>query len=454
MSNQLQLLVGGVDLTKYCDQKSWTVSQQWSRSGDTGDFYLEDEHPDNPLSFNFVVKPMSTVLLKDLVLGITVYSGVVSQPEMTWEGPNLNKWHLSCRDWTILADMAVVSGDYLNTPADVVIENLVSGSVSGLSATSVASGGFIAPGPNLARAKLKHQSLTQAIKNVENLSSQSGAQFGFWIDENQKVHFYNTQQTPDSGVTLTDAKVPSTSVLGHFDRNFTYLWDGTSIRNDILLRGSSVSAMQSDNFYGDAITHAWSMTFAPDTTQLNTAVVTVNGSGETVAIDNGQAPTTQWLITKSVLAQGIGQWFLRLGTRAVPNLGDHIVLTYSYLQPVETEVRDLNSIASLNSLPNGGRLQMYLSDPTLVNVLAAKSRGLRELAEYSVFQERMNCDITEDFGGHVRAGYTLSLSTAVVPDSKNSYTPGLNGKFLIISNDIQGAAGWNRRYKLKMVRVG
>ena len=110
-------------------------------------------------------------------------------------------------------------------------------------------------------------------------------------------------------------------------------------------------------------------------------------------------------------------------------------------------------VSTFSALPNAGRFQMYIADPALLNLVAAKDRGTRELGEYSVTQERIDGDITEDFTGHIRAGTTFEVRNAFVPDSKNSFNPGLDATFLLISNTIHGEPGINRRYTISGIRI-
>jgi len=410
----LQLLVNGNDFSKYTEQSNWQVMQQWSRQGATADFYLVDEHPDTPNQLSFVCPPQCTVVVTDPALGTTIFAGVCQQPDMKWEGPNLATWHLACRDWTILADMTIVAGDFISKTADFIIKALVAQQPCGLTTVNVM------PGPVINRAKIKHQSLTSALKNVEQLASKPGAQFGYYIDENRDIHFYNQDLAPDSGITFTDDTVPDTTTLGHFDRAWNYFWDATSVRNDILLRGASLTEIQQDKFTGDGQTQFFAMTYVPDTTTFTSWSVLLNGVAKTLAIDNGQAPTTDFIVTKASLMYGIGHWWLQ-AVYGTPSNTDTIAFNYEFLQPVVTRVQDLGSISSMAQLPNGGHFQMYIADPTLVNTLAAKDRGFRELAEYSVAQERIEMEVTEQWPGHIRAGTLFTLINKAVPDFANSY---------------------------------
>ena len=450
MSNNLQLLVNGVDMSQYMETATWSITQQWSRQGDSGDFMLLDEHPDDPLSLTYVVTPLSTISLKDVGLNQMLFSGIVSQPELYWEGPNLARWHLTCRDWTFLADMTIVTGDFMNMTSDAVIIALMTQFPSGLTYANVLSG------PLLVRAKIPHKSLSSALGQIEKLASTSGANFGFYVDENHDLHFYDQTRALASGIIVSDrvadALALSNNVCGRLDRSWHYTWDGTSIRNDILVRGANLSAPRTDSVVADGHDTDWVLTFPVDTS--NTAfALTVNGVGTTVSLDTGGTPTTQYIVTKSATSLVGGQWFLRIGLASTPVSGTVLSLTYNYVQPVESEVVDWSSVAQFVSLPNGGRFQMYIADPALLNIVAAKDRGTRELAEYSVTQERIVGEITEDFSGHLRAGTTFELRNGWIPDSKNSFTPGIDATYLVISNTINGKPGINRRYAISGVRI-
>src|SRR5260221_5442564 len=389
---------------------------------------------------------MVPVTFKDPPLNVPLFGGIVCQPVCYWEGPNLARWHVFCRDWTVLADMTVVSGDYFAMSAGSIIKALVAQQPCGLTTANVQDG------PVINRAKVEWQPLSRALKDVEQMATLAGSVYGYYIDGNKDIHFYVQSSAVSSGITFTDAKVPSTLTLGHYDRKFAYYWDGTTVRNDEFLRGASLSTVQTDSWKTDATSNEFHMTYEPDAANPGFAL-TVGGVSKTVAVASGAAPSTQWIVQKSAMMLGIGRWFLTPGADSAPGSGVTISLTYNYLAPLVTRVQDTSSVLQFASLPNGGHFQMYIADPTLVNVLTAKARGFRDMAEYSKVQERVEFTTTEDWAGHIQAGTSFQFVNQAIPDSQNSYLPGINATFLCMSNSISGKAGIYRTYNIAGVRV-
>lgn len=437
----LKITVNGTDRSQWADQATWTISQNWSRQGDTATIYLADEHPDSPLSLSYTVSPLATIVLTDTTLNTTLFSGVVTTPKLTWAGPNLALWELACADWTYLADRAVVVGDYLNQTADAIVKSLTSAAACGITTNNVQAG------PTIPRAQFIYDSLSNAWTKITKLASLT-ATYGWYVDENQDLHFYPLLNAVSSGWTFTDLLTDTGAGYAHYDTGWDYLWDASSIRNSATVRGASYDAQQSDLFVGNGSQASWPLTYTPNTSNLK-PTLTVGGVTKTVGTQDGTGATTQWVIVQSAS----GSWFLTPNTDPVPASSTVISFTYTYQAPVLSRAQDQASITKFHSLPNGGVFGIYIADTSLQSVLTAKSRGQREIHTYSEPQERAEFTTTADFSGHVRAGQLITFKSRFVPDSLNSYNPGINDNFLVLQNRISGSPGLYRTYQITAVRA-
>lgn len=447
MTTNIQLLVNGVDRTANLEQETWNVTQQWSRQGDTATFYLMDEHPSSTeggVSLNFTIPALATVVFKDLGLGVTIFSGLCTYPVLERPAPNLAYWELQCTDWTYLADRSLVQMDVSNLTTDQIVLNGLTNSASGITGSSSASGGFVYPGPLVARAKFIFNTLSQALTAVVQLAATYTA-WGWYIDENRVLHFYPVANAPVSGITFSDVlskqtggTSPVSSTFGFYDvDNFQYGWDATQIRNRAVVRGSNYFVAQVDTFVGNGAQTSWPLTQAPDTTAIAGASLKVNGVTQTVSAQLGTSQTTQFVIQPNLS----GQWFLQVnnGFGTVPGSGQSIVLSYKYVAPNIADIRSQASINTFSTLPNKGVFSVYIADTNLQSLEAAQLRGQSEVHTFAYPEERVQFYTTQDWPGHIRAGELFTFVNAETPDAANGYALGINDTFIVVQLTIQAA---------------
>jgi hypothetical protein len=455
----MQLLINGVDYTQYCEQSSYYITQNFSRQGDTATFYLVDEHPGDPtngipVSLNVAIPALSTIELIDVGLGQTIFGGLTTMPQLKYQGPNLSTWQLDCVDWTYLSDRAIVVGDFQNLRVDQIIASLVGQAACGVNL------GSIQMGPSLPRVKIIYETLSTALKKLANTASTS-SHFGWWIDENQNLQFYDQFHAPASGVTFSDALSDLATLapdgsgnlnLGTYDwTTWWYFFDGTAVLNQATVRGGTYANTQTDTFVGNGAQTTWPLTYTPDSTVTTKALsLTVGGVAQTISVQQGSSASTQWVIAQNA----VGAWFLvaSQGT-AAPASGAVINLTYTYDAPVVARVEDSASISRYASLPNRGVFGVYIADSSLNNIGAAQIRGLQEVNTFSEPQERVQFTTNESWLGHVRAGQSVRVKNQVTPDSLRSMAPGINDSFLITQARINGKVGGYRTYYLTAVRI-
>lgn len=458
MSSNVQLLVNNVDLTQYLDQGgdsgfAWRISQQWSRQGDVATFYLWDEHPsvtEGGVSLHYSIAPVSTVVFKDVGLGLTLFSGIVSNPTLTRYGPNLVLWTLNCTDWTYMSDRSLVHMDVQNLTTDQMVIDAVNIANCGVKAATVANGGFVYPGPLVTRAKFIYNTLSSALTNIVQLAG-TYTSWGWHIDENVNLHFYPLANAIGSGVTFTDVltKQPSglspvSNTFGFYSGDpstFSYNYDATQLRNLAVVRGANYSVKTTDTFIGNGSQSSWPLTQAPDTTAIQRINLKVGGVVQTVSAQQGTSATTQFVINPNLS----GQWFLQVngGFGSIPGSGTSIVISYSYVAPNIAQVTSAPSIAKFSSLPNRGVFQVYIADTNLQSLSAAQLRAQAEVRTFAFPEERVTFVTTDDWPGHIRGGETFTMTNSFVPDSQNNYStssPGFTDTFIVLQNQIQASA--------------
>ena len=415
-----------------CTQDT-TITQNFGRQGDTATLVLVDEFNTTP---SFYIPTDSQVKLTDNTISEVLFAGVVNKPVIALDGGNRQEWIMNCTDYTYYADNALVVGTFNGLTVDQVVIALTQQANCGITAASIANGGFVAPGPQLPQVQFNYTQLSAAWRTLAQLASQV-TPYGWYVDENRRLHFYDASTALSSGVTftttLTNAGLGSTTE-GHMKRdNCTYEFDGTTIHNKILVQGATqtiyldTTKSPTDQWRADGVATAWPLRH---TSAAGNAVLTVNGANTKVTtVTNGSVSTDPWAIEQNAF----GQWFLV--ARTAPAAGYRIKLWYDYVIPIVAQAQSFPSQATYTG-PNGGVFAEYINDPSLYTFNMAMARAMRERTEYAFAVERVNFTSSPEFIGWVRAGLTFGYVNPFVNDTQNGNTFGINDTFLAISNDI------------------
>lgn len=443
--------------TNYTAKLAWSgaasqlsISQHFGRQGDSATLPLVDEYLTTP---SVVIPVDSQVKLVDNLAGVTLFAGVCNTPAFNVTGTNLNEWALQCTDYTFYADNQIVHGQFIGQTVDQIVVALTQQANCGITAATIANGGFVAPGPQLASFVLNYATLSDAWRRLAQLAGQV-TPYGWFVDENRALHFFDASTAISSGVTFTTTPTGAGGFLteGHILADgFSYEWDGKSIRNRVLVQGANqtinygtTSNAPTDTWRADGTQNSWPLRF----TVTGSPVLQVNGVTTPVTVvQAGSTGTGTWQVAQN----SVGGWFLT-NTVAPPGAGVILKVWYNYLAPVVAQAQDYGSQAAYNG-PNGGVYSLYINDTSLTTVPMALARAMRERTEYSYAAERINFSTSPDFLGWVRAGETCQIVNRYVPDSRNSYLPGINGTFLVISNNVSFGAGGYRTCSITAVRL-
>lgn len=462
------------DLVRYLaysgTQQEMQVTQNFGRQGDTALFPLQAEH--DGTSLPFTVPPMSQVALIDSIAGQTLFAGVVTDPALCPRGANLAEWDLACTDYTIYADAAVVRWPASDVQAsDQIITDLTNGARCGISAKTVRDGGYVAPGPDMPELAMGYMALSAAWRKMATYMGQV-VPYGWFVDENRHLHFYDQNSALDSGVTFTTKPARAGSLTeGHImlDTQFKYEWDGTSLRNRVLVEGSkqlispNLDGNPTDQWLADGYSTAWplrwtvasggtpvttSSAYPPAPGQIPPAVLYVGGVYTQVSkARSGTVQTTPWAIVSNTG----GAFFL--SAQSPPPAGTEIQIWYTYEAPIVAQATDAVSVAQFSGAPNRGIYAKFVNDSGLTTMPMALARAMQDRTEYAYPVERVTFNTSPDFMGWVRAGYTFTLDCALVPDSGRGWAMGVNAPFLVIANTVTFGTGGYRKCLVTAVRI-
>lgn len=425
-----------------------TITQNFGRQGDVATFPLVDEYSGTP---HYHIPVLSQVSLYDANCSQTLFAGVVSDPVQSVTGPNRNEWTLNCTDNTFYADNAIVHGVWNGFTVDQIVVDITRQANCGITAQQVQYGGFVAPAPQLQNFILNYCSLSAAWRKLAVLAG-SSTPYGWYVDENLDLHFYDASTALSSGVTFTTTPtVAGSTTEGHIleDGQDKYEWDGTSIHNRILVQGATQTVPQpttgpaTDTWLADGDQQAWPLRY----TVSGTPTLKVGGVRQTVtSVTPGTtAPPSGW----SVQQNAIGQYFLF--NADPPGAGSLLQAWYSYSVPVVAQATDFASVAAYPG-PNSGLFTEFVSDTTLTTVPMARARARQERVEYAFAVEKATFSTSEDFLGWVRAGQTCTYHNQFIWDTQSSGW-GLTDTFLVTANTVTFATGGYRQQQVTAVRL-
>lgn len=443
-----------VDYTRYLayagHSQQMTVTQNFGRQGDTAVLPLVDEYNGTP---HFFIPPLSRVKLHDATAGQTLFGGVAHTPSLMPDGPNRNEWTLNATDYTFYANNALVHGVFNGWYVQDIVVALTGRANCGITAQHVGQGGFVAGGPLLASFVLNYTTLSNAWKKLAALAS-SVTPFGWYVDDTLNLHFYDSSTALDSGVTFTTTPTVGGSLTqGHMlsDGNQAYLWDGSQIRNRILVQGASqviragdsFNAAPTDAWRGDGVSQAWPLRY----TVTGTPTLKVNGTEVTDTVIPGGSPASgQW----DIVQNSTGSFFL--AAAATPPAGTLLQIWYDYEIPVVALANDNASQAAYNG-PNHGVYEEFVSDSTLTTMPMALARAMQERQEYAFAPETATFNTSEDFLGWVRAGQVFRYDNQFIPDSQRGNARGVKDTFLATANTVTFGSGGYRQLQLTGVRI-
>ncbi len=501
------------DVSQYIDTTSTAnqlqVTQAWGRQGDTATIPLTFEYTGNNLSGSFeqqgqqligqqitfplIIKPLSPIVLV-APTGDIMFAGLVTNPKLNFQGPNLWTWVCECSDYTFYANSAIINTAYSSDiPMDDAIVDMVVAANCGIKAATVANGGYVHPCPSLPFIQFSFQTLTQALQQTVTQVSQS-AQYGWRIDENLNLHFYNQYQAPEAVALVTDDSsygVPaygngpggygnsgySYAPGGYFintavsvqrpylchlevDTMQMYEFDATQLYNQIWVMGTSINqpvqtkGAPTDAWLGDGSTTSFALRYPvlqADSSQTYIgiqALLLVGGVPYEVGLlsfQQGTPVTTPWVIVQ----HPDGSWYLQTNAgTAAPAAGANILLWYSYTIPNVAIVTDEKSVRNYHHT-----FAKVVNDSTIISVNEAYTRADMELTEYSIVEENLTAYTTEEFVGHFNAGDVLHVVLKTFPDSLNGYILGLDDTFIVTSNTIMMLTTGYRQYQFKAMRI-
>ena len=422
------------------------------------------------VSPTFYIPTYSQVLIVDNAIATSasaasfnngvLFAGYVSSPSLTLESVNSAIWDLSVVDYSGYANASIVYGEYEGLAMDDLIVALVNVANCGIKAKTVVNGGYVSPGPIIPRMVFSHTNLTSALQKVSQMASTTSA-FGWYVDQNLNLHFYDQNQAQKSGITVTDAPTSGSSLSlteCHMDMDSPpkYNFDGTTLFNRCTVTGAKTTitpkftASPTDIWRSTFNQYNYLLSYVPDS-KSSTPRIIVNGVTSSVSYNEGTSvPTTPWMISQNP----DGSWVLQVNSTVTNPVtaGSIIQLWYPYQTQITATANDSASQIAIGG-GNSGIFAKAVNSANTTTATAAYQRAIREVTEYGRPQERISFTTTSEWVGLWQAGQSFQLESRLLLDSQNNFTSPLNATFVITQLSLSVTDQGFRTWDVEAVRV-
>ncbi len=431
-----KITVAGVDRSLMLDTSTLDIDLVTARKGSTAQFTLID----TSLAFN--IDPLDEVMIYDIDGVTPIFSGVITKPTAKPEATSYNRLDCTAQDDFYYFDSTLVNEAYTNQTADYIVKALVSKYLTGVTTNHVQAG------PPIPYIILAHRSLTQAFRKLAKMASSTDPVL-YWVDPSSDLHWGTLTQLTDSGVLLSDLDADSTAVR-YERKSIEYDLDGTQVTNSVVVRGGmGLSNTYSETFAADGHQTSFALAYTPS--QQTGAIlpsVTVGGVAQTVAFDNGSAPTTQWVIGNQIPGSSTlvtGTSVLRAASASAPSTGTLVAVTYQYDFPVIVRATSNASVARYNK-PGSKTKGVHgtaVTDQTIRTTSAAQAKANSVLQTNAFHLQTTKLIIPEQYtGAALQVGQTVTWTCGQLGVSALSMA--------VIESHIKGTKDQQRRQELTL----
>lgn len=368
MAAGLQWFIGGVDVSRFVDQRSATITQVLMHRGDTANFRLTDT------SLALAVSQQDVVRVVD-DLGNVKFLGLVNTVRTTIPATTYNQLEVICTDYSWFIQKAVGNKKYLGRTVDYIAKDLIATYVPNITTANVQSGLSVLPVFNVS-----HLYISDALDKLVRMGS-SGTYLMWDVDQNADLHLYDSNHAPSSGILFTDD--PTLIVSGYpinqqFQRgDFYYEKNSSQMSNRVIVRGGTyISNLYTQNAVGNGFQTSYPLDYTPQTdpnAQGMMPTVTVAGVSKVVALDTQSGfGSSDCLIS---LSQDSQTAVLRFA--AAPVTGAAVIVSYVYNLPVIVSTSDAAAVSRY------GTWVEYVVDTNILSQGSAARRAFGELGQFS-----------------------------------------------------------------------
>lgn len=361
----IQITIGGVDYTQYVDLKSIRVESNIAVGSDTCDL-------DILIPTKSIGRPKGGQEIKIINGSNIEFGGVVLQPKEIALASDQMLYQTKCRDYVFWLDKHVVPKIYTQSPAGIIVKDIVANYTNGFSTNNVqgVDQSFL-----IQQMAFDHVPPSKAIKKLADAVG-----YQWWVDYTKDIHFKSTMSVV--------SPLPNNSLNADTDivnySNLQIEEDVSQVRNQVYLMGYKVPATYSitQNFQCDGQNNTFYTAYEPKH-KLKTITVKLGGVTQKNALDIvGGTPNSQLQDGTVYISYKEG----RLRFNVAPAAGQVLSITYNPMFEIISMYNDPNAITSMSARDGqDGVYEFSIRDQQLTSIdtTLAATRGLLELTKYA-----------------------------------------------------------------------
>lgn len=307
-----------------------------------------------------------------------LFYGYIANLEATYNG-TVRTWKVDCRS---MGD--VIENGGTNTPIDVtytgftdaaIINDLVSNHFSGVLSTGLINNSSpsttVVTGPTIDSVSFTDQTFREILNNLVDITG-----FAYFIDPYLYVRYHPIPYDYAPFSLLSSTVTQPDYVTTFPPEEYTYIKDGTQIRNSVKVVGGTFQVTVQDIFSGDGATKVFNLTQIP----VSIIAISVNGGSTTYAPTNSnkigvQGQDVNGVSSVVALMDASNQ---KVTFNSAPAIGtNNVIISYTQNRPVSILVEENTSIGAYR------RFVAKVEDSNLASNAAGKVRGESEIAQWA-----------------------------------------------------------------------
>ncbi len=324
-----------------------------------------------------------------------LFWGYIANLEATYEGTK-RTWKVDCRP---MGD--VIENGGTNTPIDVtytgftdvqIINDLITNHFSGVLSTGQTNSSqpstTAVTGPTIDSISFTDQTFREVLNNIVDITG-----FAYYIDPYMFIRYNPIPYNYSLFNLLSSTSVQPDYLTTFPPQEYTYIKDGTQVRNSVKVTGGTFQVTIQDIFSGDGATKVFNLTNIP----VSIITISENGGTSTYAPTNSNkiGVTGQDVNGVSGIVALMDAGAQKVTFNTAPGSGtNNVVISYTQNRPVSILVEENTSIGLYR------RFVSKVEDSNLASNAAGKVRGESELAQWAYPVQNITFKLSSQLGNN------------------------------------------------------
>lgn len=323
-----------------------------------------------------------------------IFNGYIANLEASYEGKK-RTWAIQCR-----SKGDVIENGGVNTPInasysgvtdafiiDDIITTYFSGILSHGQANSSQPTTTLVTGTTIDSISFVDQTFREVLNNICDITG-----FAHHIDPYMYVRYHPIPYDYTSFNLLSDPAHQPDNVTTFAPQEYTYIKDGTQIKNSVKVVGGQVQTTVQEQFSGNGTNKVFTLANTP----VAVTAITIGGSAFAPTAANKIGIQGQDTNGTGGVVALMDATTKKVTFNSAPASGtNNVVITYTQNRPVSVLIEENTSIGAY-----GRRFVAKITDTNLASNTAAKTRGEAELAQWAYPVQNITFKLSSEMGAN------------------------------------------------------